>query len=64
MLQLYEIDPKQTKVLKQIQTWLWTLKPKVTDFCQMFVIAKKKSRTLGKKTIEARPRSEKFMKNL
>ncbi len=27
------------------------LKPKIKDFCQMFVIAIKKSRTLGKKTI-------------
>jgi hypothetical protein len=26
-------------------------KSKVYDFCQMFVIAKKKSRTLGQKTI-------------
>jgi hypothetical protein len=27
-------------------------KSKVYDFCQMFVIAKKKSRTLGQKTID------------
>jgi hypothetical protein len=33
-------------------------KSKVYEFCQMFVIAKKKSRTLGQKT-KARPRSEK-----
>ncbi len=38
-------------------------KPKVLDFCQIFVITKKKSRTLGKKT-SLDLGSEKSMENL
>jgi hypothetical protein len=52
-----EIERK--KILMKIQTCQWILKisrkksayQKSQDFCQMFVISKKKARTLRKKSI-------------
>jgi hypothetical protein len=47
-----EIDTKQPKIHRKIRTSLWILKTKSNqksrDFCQMFVISKKKAKTLGK----------------
>ncbi len=66
ILLCYEIDSKHLIIFMKIQIYLRILKfckPKVLDFCQMFVIAKQKSRTLGSKP-KARPRSEKPTENL
>ncbi len=53
------MDTKQPKIHSKIHTSLWIFtisrktKPnqKSQDFCQMFVIFKKKARALGKKSI-------------
>ncbi len=54
-----EIDAKQPKIHSKIHTILWIFKisrktkpnQKSQDFCQMFVISKKRARSLGKKYI-------------
>jgi hypothetical protein len=54
-----ETHSKQPKFQRKIHTSLWILKilrkkssnQKSRNFCQMFVISKKKARALGKKTI-------------
>jgi hypothetical protein len=53
------VDTKQPKIQSKIYTSLWIFKisrkikpnQKSRDFCQMFVISKKKAKTLGKKSL-------------